>query len=222
VPKCGGTSLSQAFRIKYAASYFRMNEEICSHVVPAADGDRWMEYKRNLFLYQALAGKIFVQGHVAYSEESFAQLRDRAIFMSLLREPTDRVISHYFFDPRTACMPFDEFLDSQRGRIECSVYSRFFGGLSLAAPEPTEAHRDAAIETLKSFDIVGIVEDPAALEADLRTKARMNLRLPRRNVGKQRQANGDHVIEPHLPRLREMCRFDIEIYNALKGCNAQS
>lgn len=221
VPKCGGTSLSHYFRIRYLASHFRLREETSTLVVPHDDDDvdDWMRFKQRLFLYHALGGTAFVQGHVTYSRAAFETLHEKAAFITLLREPVDRVISHYYFDRRLSQMSFGAFLDSPRGQVECSVYSRFFGELPFSAGPPTEAHRDAAIAALGRFRVVGILERPDALQTQLKQQLGVMVRIPHRNAGGARKQADPKAaeIEAHYPRLLEMCRLDSQIYTAACG-----
>jgi hypothetical protein len=215
VPKCGGTSLSHFFRLRYLASSFRLREETASRVTsPHANrGDDWMQFKQDLFLYHALSGTSFVQGHVMYAPEVFADLHERASFITLLREPTARVISHYLFDRRLYEMPFGEFLDSPRGESETSLYCRFFGGLKFSEGPAREAHRDAAISALSRFDVVGLLEQPEALRRQLRERLGVHVRIPHRNIGRGRTLGSvESEIARHRERLEAMCRLDGEIY----------
>lgn len=215
VPKCAGTSLSHAFRVKHAFSQFRLDEETSRQVVDPADLDRWMAYKQGLFLYHALQGVRFVQGHVHYDPAAFGSLHGRATFMTILREPIDRVISLYHFDRRANEQPFGQFLETHRGRLECSILSRLFGGLPFSAEAPGVQHRDQAIEALRRFDIAGIIEKPEALSALVKQRTGLHAHLPRRNVGKSRLANPHTVSLSDRERLRELCAVDSEIYQAV-------
>lgn len=216
VPKCGGTALSHAFRVRYVLSHFRLHEEVSAAVINREEVERWWEYKRHLFLYHALSGTNFVQGHVQYDPAAFAGLHGRAVFLTLLREPKDRVISHYYFDSRTNCMSFREFLQSHRGQVECSVLSRFFGGLPFSAGMPAETHRDAAIEALRRFDIVGLLEAPDQMAAAIRKRTGLKFDLPVRNVGAQRRASDQHISTEDMALLEEMCEFETAIYEAAR------
>jgi hypothetical protein len=221
VPKCGGTSLSHYFRLRYAASHFRLREETSSLVVSPhlRSGEDWMRLKRDLFLYHALDGAHYVQGHVAYDVAAFAPLRERAAFITLLREPTERVISHYFFDQRLRCMSFSEFLASPRGRSECQLYSHFFGGLPFGPGSASERHRDAAIAALGHFAVVGILEEPDALRRQLQCGLGMSFQIPRRNIGDKRLSCGEQSeqIEKCRPLLAELCGLDSEIYRVMRA-----
>lgn len=220
VPKCGGTSLSHYFRLRFAASHFRLREETSSLLVSPhqRSGEDWMLCKRNLFLYHALDGKHYVQGHVAYDPLVFAPLRGRAAFVTLLRDPEERVISHYYFDRRLNTLSFSDFLASNRGRSECQIYSHFFGGLPFDSGPATASHRDAAIAALKEFAVVGILELPHLLQRQLQQGLGMSFRLPHRNAGAQREqrASSSSEVEENRAKLRELCRYDIEIYEALR------
>ena len=222
VPKCAGTSLSHPFRVAYALSHFKLDEQVSRTVVSAEDVDRWMEYKRNLFLYHALAGVGFVQGHVPYDPGAFEALHGRAVFMTVLREPMDRVISHYHFDTRLHRVPFDEFLESPSGSVECNAYSHFFGGLPFDGAPPSDAHRDAAIEALQRFDAVGTVEEPEQMLSRIRALTGFRFRLPKRNVGDRRLRESESIGGSAMSRLRELCARDSEIYHAAQAMTLPS
>ena len=96
----------------------------------------------------------------------YQELKDPAIKRTtLLRDPQDRVLSHYFHVLRSTkakhlewkreFSSLPEFLAMPRMQ---NVETRFLAGLDEDAPPPTEAHLNAALENLQSFSFVGIQE----------------------------------------------------------------
>lgn len=217
IPKCAGTSLSHAYRLRYMFSHFRLDEDITRKVMDYSDEDDWMTYKERLFRYHVLNGVNFVQGHVPFLDAYPEEIYERAVFITCLRDPIKRVISHYYFDPRLNKMSFDEFLSNHRGSIETSVYCRFFGGLPFSAGKAVEKHARNAIEALNRFDVVGILESPREFEAALKKKTGVTINLPRRNVGERNSSGDARITEGQKDKLREMCRYDYLVYDAFNN-----
>lgn len=219
VPKCGGTSLSHALRVRYALSYFKLSEEASTAAAGGMSTGAWMRLKRDLVAYHAHTGAHFIQGHIPV-DTNYLETHMRGYkLITLLRDPVDRVISHYFFDPRLREMTPEQFLESRRGFIETRVLCHFFGGLDWDEPGDVQRAKVKAIATLKRFDVVGMLEEPLAFETNLVDHLGLRLSIPKRNVGEHR-ANGGLSSEI-IERIKEMCQADRCIIHSLRpqGCD---
>lgn len=210
VPKSGGTSLSHTLRARYALSYFKLSEEAARAAGRDLSLGEWMRLKQRVVAYHAADGVHFVQGHVPVDRNFLDNDAAGYKLITLLRNPVDRVISHYFFDRKLRSMTPDNFLDSPRGYVETHVLGHFFGELDWDAPSNPAAAADRAIATLERFAVVGILSAPEAFYGDLKSEVGLNLKLPKRNVGKERT---EDVFSPEIiARIEEMCAEDIRIF----------
>lgn len=218
VPKSGGTSLSHALRARYPLSYFKLSEEAATVAGQGLSAGQWMALKRRIASYSAETGAHYVQGHFPIDRTFLDTYAGRYHLITLLREPVDRVISHYFFDKRLRRMSFEEFLASPRGFVETRVLALFFGELDWDDPQDPEAATERAIANLERFAVVGILEDQAAFHRALAARTGIRIAIPRRNVGEHR---ADAAIDPELRRhLAALCAGDIRIYEHFRARGA--
>lgn len=211
IPKSGGTSLSHMLRARYPLSFFKLDE----HASRLGDFDsslsEWMRFKSKMMQYHAETGTHYIQAHAPADEAFFNKFSDEYKFITLLRHPVDRMLSHYFFDKRLSAMSPAEFLDSPRGFTESHVLCHFFGALDWDNPGDVSAAADRAISLLDRFTCVGILENPDQFADDLKAAIGIKLKIPRRNVGTDRK---DDMFTPDLmARIKEMCAEDLRIYN---------
>ncbi|NWG45604.1 MAG: sulfotransferase family 2 domain-containing protein [Alphaproteobacteria bacterium] len=215
VPKSGGTSLSHALRAAYPLSYFKLDEDASRKACADLDGAEWMRFKQRLLAYHAERDTHFIQGHVPVDRTFLDRFGADYKFVTLLREPVDRVISHYYFDPRLNSLSWEAFLDSPRGRSETRLLCHFFGELPWHAPGLGAEAVPRALDTLSRFAVVGLIEDEPAFARDCKAALGLSLRLPRRNAGAVRKAAGDRLDPAVRARIEEMCALDTEIYGEI-------
>lgn len=214
VPKCGGTSLSHSFRARYPLSSFKVSEEASSRALQDVDAADWMRFKRDLMAYHASGGSHYIQGHAPIDQDFISQYADEFLFVTLLRDPVDRFISHYHFDPRCRKYPFPEFLESRRGWIESHILCYFFGEQPWGVREGIEGAPARAIQNLKRFSVVGVLEDQEAFSRECQANLGVKIALPKRNIGAQRKEKKYDIAESDMAKLKEMCALDREIYEA--------
>ncbi len=214
VPKSGGTSLSHSFRARYPLSSFKVSEEASSRALYDVSTAEWMRFKRDLMAYHASGGSHYIQGHAPVDHDFISKYADEFQFVTLLRDPIDRFISHYHFDARCRKYPFSEFLETDRGWIESHVLCYFFGEQPWGAKDGIEAAPQRAIENLKKFSVVGILEDQEAFSRACQERLGVKLALPKRNIGGARKEKEYDILDADMQKLKEMCALDQAIYDS--------
>jgi hypothetical protein len=210
VPKCGGTSLSHALRLRYLFSHFRLREEASAAAGQDLTGAEWMAFKRMLVAYHAELGCHYLQGHVSVDSAFLDRYLRKYIFITILREPVSRIVSHYFFDPVLREMSLDEFLKSRRCEIECNVFCHFFGELPWEGGGDRNLAVARGIGNLERFTAVGLVEDMDSLRQRLRKTTGHNISIPKRNIGENKWEKD--LPETFLEEIRERSAADRRIY----------
>lgn len=211
VPKSGGTSLSHELRLKYPFSYFRLDEHASRAPADSTGADDWMALKRALIGYHAELGYHFIQGHFCVSEDFMSSYSPPYRFITILRNPIDRLLSIYHFEEELHRLSLQDFIASDRGRIEAQVLGRFFGELDWSLNADLDAGVSRAIANLERFDVVGILEHPERFKAAMHSELGLRLHLPKRNVGRHKRK--DPISEETRRRIEAMCRHDLVIYN---------
>ena len=166
VMKCGGTSvragLTRAAMHEGRGSIFELDGDAAKASVVGKDPENWI-FRDALLGYVLRAMRpAIVLGHFRYCDR-YAELLDSADFVTVLRDPVERVVSLYKYRryKDTVDVPvtlsFDEFLASPRWSREGSAYVRTFCGRVDLDPQSDEAI-DAAVANLYRFKIVGFTD----------------------------------------------------------------
>lgn len=227
IPKCATTSVHRCIARMYRSVWtfdgnglHSVHHGACDGAAEATGASTWEMRRTALAYLLAHADAKLVAGHFEVNAELLEKFGDKYNFMTLLRDPVERWMSHYLYNkhlPRdrydiTADM--EEFVETPRGRGIAQMYTAYLSGTGNLSPNErdTEEVRSRARENLKSFDLVGIVEEMETFEEQFFNKFGSELNVPRRN--KSPAPEGAKDISPALrDKIREACSADLELYN---------
>lgn len=127
----------------------------------------------------------------------------QAEYVTLLREPVVRAVSHYVHSRHTGewMGTFEEFIE--RPRMRNLMVQRIAGMADL----------DLALKRLNKFGVFGLTENTDEFRA--RIALRYGWRLPGfgyENVGVYDRDDFNAAIEQHGDRIRELNELDIQLY----------
>lgn len=229
IPKTGGTSLFYALRKKYPFNFFKIEAGSSLRAAKRKFGDHYNSFEQcydlreSVAVYAMEAGFKCIAGHVPYSPQVFNSSKNKYLVMTILRDPVQRFISKYMYNYHKSSehckfeMAFTEYLESDEGRQSGREYLRYLSGSSL---EKNGNSGDALVEVskanLKRMNLVGILEELNRFKTDFRTKTGMKLRVPHKNKTRY-LAEKQSFNEPTMNRIREICKYDIELYNFAKN-----
>jgi hypothetical protein len=231
IMKCGGTSVRVG--LAWAAAgrrdgpgIFELNGDIAK--VAAGGGrlsgheDNW-RFRDALLPYVVLAMRpAVILGHFRYRDR-YESLLDSAHFVTVLRNPVDRIVSLYKYRrykegvdiPITTSL--EEFLASTRWAKEGHAYVNAFCGRDGLEPRSDEAI-GAAIANLRRFAVVGFTERLDEFADQVASCLGRRVSIPAIN----RSPAPDGVTDPDvaadaLERARVICAPDLHVYQeALK------
>lgn len=237
VPKCGGTTVARALRWRYLLSQGTVDPEASfralAHQTGRSDTERllldvhaWREYLLHYLLEQ---GVRCVAAHVHYRETERAACGNRYKFITLLREPVSRLLSHFNWN---ASRPqghahiaddFDSFLDSPRAALLGAEYAAYFADLPGDADIRTAEAVDRAVVNLRRFDLVGRLDDLQGFALGLRRELGVRLRFGHENRSSPRPdaVRWADLTEAQRDRVKQLCAPDIAIWNAIFPACAQ-
>jgi hypothetical protein len=194
-----------------------------------------LEFKQTLLLFYMEQAWPIISGHFPYSPLVAREHADTTDFMTLLREPRQRLRSHVayliFAQPRTSVEdylngtidPADEaarILEQEEiGIWMARSYGVYLGGLSDAGPADLDnrvAQGKAAIERL---DLVGFDDDPTGFQQKFEAKYGVPLEIGRENTIETVQPDPallqrvrDALDGSLKATVERFCEEDLEIY----------
>lgn len=228
MPKCGGTSLSEAM---YATVPFSqrlavidavstrraaamVNHGVDDILTCHEDLDRGQEVfdLRETILLQHMAWDSWLlHGHVLYSQKAEDHFGDLYKYVTLLRDPVERMISNLRMTQREGIVPqdLDSYLDGPVARSHSQVFLRYLYGRTVISDEHVPEALELAKERLAKFAVVGFLDDLDGFCAKYREVFGVSLNIARLNAAPDKKpAYSDAQME----RIRALCAPDLEIY----------
>jgi Sulfotransferase family len=210
IPKTGGTTFSRVLERQY-----RLAQSFWS------DMDR-PSFQRFAKLRESERAKIrFAYGHLAFG---FHELLPRpARYMTLLRDPVERAISHYYFICRTPRHPFYREVTNRRmslcDYIDSPISNQLVNGQAWQIaggclnPDDPALLETAKANILGHFALVGLMEsfDETLLIAKEIFGWSGPLRYVRQNVTRRRPSLDD-ISKNAVNLIHERNRVDMQLY----------
>ncbi|PCI42976.1 MAG: hypothetical protein COB49_12975 [Alphaproteobacteria bacterium] len=241
VPKCGGSSFGAALRARYfysqatidlarsAAAVAELTLELTPGITGAARILADYDQRRRDLQRLMASGVRCISGHVRYDAglrgtgQTTGQTTGSApdyAFITLLRDPVDRFVSHYHYLQRRHPDPTRP--NSLAGFLTCkdapriaSQYLFYFGGQQQDQNQSADQNRaiDTAKLALAQFDLVGDLSNPAAFTKGLRHLTGGLVPWVHRN-----RAPSPTLVPPELrAQITALCAADIAIYRATQA-----
>lgn len=212
IPKAAGSTFSEMLRLKYQGQNMvqllgESGELEAFKAQPAAK-------RQDLKL---------VMGHFPYGLHRV--LPGECTYLTVLRHPVDRVVSHYYFILRhqnnylhqrvtQEAMSLEEFIDSQLTWELDNLQTRMLGdGMSLRFGQVGQDNLDLAKERLRNMDLVGLVEEPHKTLVMLKKTLgwRTVPRVGKVNVTRNRPKLAD--VAPEVVRkIEKLNNLDMALY----------
>lgn len=239
VMKCGGSSVRAALANGIAGSrrgagVFEYDGRTANAVIPsrageslAALGERRVQFADALLPYVLLTDRPkVVLGHFRYHDHFTALLEGRANFVTVLREPVERLVSLYRYRRFKAGVelpvdvPLPELIASGRwDHLGHTYVDTFKGDDALDASTP--AALDAAMRNLDRFATVGFTDDLDGFAVSVSSLVGKEIEIPRLNPNPAPRGHPDAEIGTDtLDALAELCEADRCLYQrarALRG-----
>lgn len=218
VPKCGGSSFGAALRLRFLTSQatIRLNQGDRNLRGEARILSDYSARRRELHAHVAKHVR-FISGHVQYDPELHLKIAKEYGFLTLLRDPVERLVSHYHYLQRKHPDParpetLEAFLETRSARRLASQYLYYFSGQSQVQTHDIAPLVSRAILALSRFDLVGDLADPEECRTALRHLTGGPLPLWHRNRAPQRTAIPSFL----RTRLERLCAPDMEIYESCR------
>lgn len=235
VPKCGGTSLDDALAKKFKKSQvFRLNSSASGNAavkyysisdITNDDYYHVLKFRESILFYAMSQERIrYVSGHYAFNREAYEAFHEQFAYITIVREPTRRYISHYFYNrykEEKHCshnMDLEEFLASTQGNALGTEYVKFFGGLREDYNYRSRDAINTAKSNLRKFDIVGRLEDMNNLYLQLEKLFKIRIRVRRLNPSPvSNDFRKRYLTSDVLKQIENICVPDLEIYHSISS-----
>jgi hypothetical protein len=231
VPKCGGTSVGVAIRRHYALSQagilpgasFRAAEQMCASDDVMATLRHAKALREQMLLYHLFTGVWCVSAHVRFSDTAFREFQATHGFVTILREPIARYLSHYHYsvgrDSHVSIdLPLEAFIETEQGRSYGAMYCDYLASLDPQADFATDAAVRAAIANLDKFAVVGFLDDLEGFAAGIRREFGFRPRIGHRNRNEAVPADDQRGLSAALrKRIEAVCAPDLEIFHAARA-----
>lgn len=238
VPKCGGTSLGRALRRAYILSQGTVTPEESFRAFELFTGrcDRErmlidvLDLREQMFLYMLFHDVRCVSAHVRFSNAAHACFGDRYSFVTLLRDPVDRFVSHYLWSNSRPgahahiAESFEEFLETDQALRLGATFVEYFSGLPSGADVTSREAIDAAVANLRRLDAVGFLDNLSEFEKQLCAISGKKLSIGHENKGTRRSKHREILEGPLADRIQAICAPDLAVWSALgdlRQANAQ-
>jgi hypothetical protein len=182
-----------------------------------------VELRKQMMLYHLFDDKRCVSLHVPFSEVAYERFHESYKFITILREPVARFMSHYNWSANRsaahAALPqdFDEFLRSDRARLLGAEYVDMFADLPPSADLRTPEAAERALKHLNQFDVVGCLDDLPGFADALEECLKIRLHFGHENQGSGRQnyLRFDDLSDEDQERVLSLCAPDLTIWHSI-------
>lgn len=225
IPKCGGTSLNQAFQNSFgwqAALRGQLASVDAVASLRAAHhlGKELMHFREHLLLYLMAQPQLrYIGGHFSYSETAYREYSKEWNFITVLRDPVAKWFSEYYYNRYKKTSHFrincdiDAYIDSDEGRsLGCDYLAKLTQGIPPMHIREQEAI-DMAIENLQKFALVGVLERLDVFNAQFAERFGTDLYIEKLNVNPAQSAKMQAEMTPDIrERVRAICEPDLKVY----------
>lgn len=233
MPKCGGTSISEAMYAtvplgrgvavidavstrRAAAIYeFGRDEPLLCHE-DHAHGDKVFDLRERLLLQHMAWGAWLIHGHVLFSEKADAYFGSRFKYVTLLRDPVERMISNYRMAVNAGGVPegLDAYLDTPVARSHAQVYLRYLSGQTVVPDAEVPEKLSLAQSRLAGFAVVGFLDDLPGFQKRYQAEFGVPLQIKTYNQGKGKKPV---LTASQTARIAALTAPDQAIFDTAKG-----
>ncbi len=228
IPKSGGSSIHEALRAlipfqqhigtvtaiptRRAAAIFYENQD--DENLIHEDGPRCKELfdMRELQLLSYMAHEdSLIYGHVLFSEKADRYFGNTYKYITMLRDPVQRVISNYksAVHDKYFSGDFNQYLESDVARRHALVNLRYFSGVAEISPDKEAEAMEKAKINLEKFSVIGFLDNIEQFCDQFNDVFGARPNIPYYNKAKE---NKTSPTASQIKTLESICAPDIELF----------
>jgi len=240
LPKCGGTSIASGLQRALGAGPEAFIDPVqtrqwsqfdLSESERAEGSKRLFEVRVTLLRAHVHRGDPFIYGHFPIDECLLNDRRSEYRWLTVLRDPVDRVLSQFKYgiltrEPSAARSlssvtdRWETYLGSDLCHFHSNLYAYYLGGHPCRFDRSKIPEmRDRAKENLRKFDVSGCVENLRAVASDFHHLSGRDVDFQQLNTSKANSETREQmkVLEEFeetvdVDRLQKLTKGDAEIY----------
>ena len=208
IPKCGGTTIDSIFlKLSLILGSFKFKRFKYPNLKES-----------NKFLLENIDDKIrtFISGHLDYN---FTKNLKNIFKCTIVRNPLDRVLSHYKFHlfklkKKPSEYSLVNYIEDEIDNYRENLVTRHFSGMLKEKSKLKEHDKQKALTNLKIFDQIDIFENWDYFVSKLLSK----YELPSVIYSKFQKHSYDFVFNPtqsDIELIRKFYEYDFEIYSEI-------
>ncbi|MEM8979249.1 MAG: sulfotransferase family 2 domain-containing protein [Pseudomonadota bacterium] len=230
VPKCGGTSVGRALRKRYILSQATVTPESSFRAFETFTGRSDREQmlidvlglREQMMLYHLYEDVRGVSLHVGFSEAAHAEFSDRYKFVTILRDPVARFVSHYnwsFNKPKAHGRieeDFDTFLGTERAKRVGATFVEYYCGRPSQMDICSSAAVERAIANLAHFSVIGDLANLQGFERGIAKElgVKVKIRHENKNTADRKVVSLAGLSESVRAKVEALCAPDLAVWQA--------
>lgn len=231
LPKCGGTSVVHALRMRCLPSYALFPTDCLYRAIealhPGCDEEKILEqvieFREKQLLALMFEEVKCIAGHVRVCQVACDIFINKYAFITTLRDPVSLMISLYFYDKNHPLARWrtdkdiEAYLETPRARQFGAVYSDFYCGLPPDSDMHSRDAIDRAKRNLQGFSVIGTVDNMAAFQRRLRQVLNVGLRIGHLNKANVSGQDLQGTVTADVRRkIEKMSVVNQEIYDYVR------
>ena len=234
VPKCGGTSVKAAILNRLGlldylrGRYFTLDAH-ASRESAEILGTKMRKLREHVLAYEVNCPPkpVFVTGHFIYSRPIHSKLSEEYTAVTIIRDPVQRFLSQFFYNKNKSTQDhfgigasIDEYLNSERAKGTGRLMTSYFAGNEALNDDAFTVDElvERAIQNIRRFDVVGILEDLKQFERVFARATGTDLQIAHHRKNPTDQSEKDEVLtEERIERIKVLCAPDIRLYKAVRS-----
>lgn len=237
LPKCGGTSLSEALYStvpihKRIGVIDAMSTRRAASILAFGKDDPWrchddlehghytFDLRERILLTHGCWNSALLHGHVLLTERLREHLLSKYKLLTIMRDPVARTISNYRMAIAAGIADPDPnaWLQSPISRAHSTTYLRYLSGQHSVPASEEAACLRRATKALQDFALIGFLE-----EIERFTQAFEHIFGAALRLHKYNQAKGPEVTfaRSQLDQIHDICTADLTLYKAAQELQQQ-